>query len=294
MTVTFGYLRESDNFPGIGGEFSNFNSLFASTGLPAYLNNGFGTLPDIAIAGYSTGNAGANLGSAAFSITREGQDAYHLGGSVSWVRGRHDLKFGGEWRARRINHGNPGWPSGFFDFDYSGTSQISSEQTSGDGLASFLTGVGSFNAGTGGCTPCQQGFNNFVSTQSFQYASFVQDNYKVSSKLTLNLGLRYEINTPRTERFNRMNSLDPTATSPLQLTASQLAIAQSDGVPQSALQTLGNLVGTEVFVTPSNRQNYDYDFKDIQPRFGLAYQLPKGFVIRGGYGIYFSTPRRSW
>jgi Carboxypeptidase regulatory-like domain/TonB dependent receptor len=290
-TVTFGYLRESDNFRGIGGEFSNFNSLFASTGLPSYLNNGFGTLPDIAIAGYSTGNAGANLGSAAFSITREGQDAYHLGGSAGWVRGRHELKFGGEWRARRINHGNPGWPSGFFDFDYSGTSQISSEQTSGDGLASFLTGVGSFNGGTGGCTPCQQGFNNFVSTQSFQYASFVQDNYKVSSKLTLNLGLRYEINAPRTERFNRMNSLNPTAESPLQLTAAQLAIAQSDGVQQSALQTLSNLVGTEVFVTPSNRQNYDYDFKDIQPRFGLAYQLPKGFVIRGGYGIYFSTPR---
>jgi hypothetical protein len=299
MTVTFGYLRESDNFPGITGEFPNLGStLFAQIGLPSYLNTGFGTIPDISIGGYSSGNAGANLGTSAFSITREGQDAYHLSGSVSWMHGKHELKAGGEFRARRINHGNPGWPSGFFGFDQSATSQISSETsqtngvvTGGDGLASFLTGVGSFNGGTGGCTPCQQGFNNFVSTQSFQYASFLQDNYKVTPKLTLNLGLRYELNTPRTERFNRMNSLDPTAASPLQLTPAQLSIAQADGVSGPALQALGALQGIEVFVSPKHRNNYDTDYKDIQPRFGLAYQLPHAFVVRGGYGIYYSTPR---
>jgi len=299
MTVTFGYLRESDKFPGIAGEFPNIGStLFAQSGLPSYLNNGFGTIPAIAINGYSSGNAGHNLGTATFSITKEGQDAYHLGGSVSWVRGKHELKFGGEWRARRINHANPGWPSGFFGFDQSGTSQISSEtaqtssvSTGGDGLASFLTGVGSFNGGTGGCTPCQQGFNNFVSTQSFQFGEFIQDNYKVSSKLTLNLGLRYELNTPRTERFNRMNWLDPNAASPLQLTPAQLAIAQSDGLSAQAVQALNAVRGIEVFVSRGHRQNYYTDYKNISPRFGLAYQLPHDFVIRGGYGIYFSTPR---
>ena len=293
-TVTFGYLRESDHFPGIAGAIPNIGStLFAQTGLPSYLNTGFGTIPSIAIAGYSSGNAGHNLGTADFSITREGQDAYHLGGSVGWVRGKHELKFGGEWRARRINHGNPGWPSGFFGFDQSGTSQISSEtaqtsgvSTGGDGLASFLTGVGSFNGGTGGCTPCQQGFNNFVSTQSFQYGAFVQDNYKVKPKLTLNLGLRYELNTPRTERFNRMNWLNPTAASPLQLTSQQL-----QGLPANEAQNLSSLTGIEVFVSPSNRQNYYTDYKQIQPRFGFAYQLPHTFVVRGGYGIYYSTPR---
>jgi hypothetical protein len=298
MTVTFGYLRQSDNFPGIAADFPNINSLYSQTGLPPYLNNGFGSSPSIAIASYSSGNAGHNLGSADFSITREGQDAYHLGGSVGWVHGKHELKSGGEWRARRINHGNPGWPSGFFGFDQSGTSQISSETfetsgivTGGDGLASFLTGVGSFNGGTGGCTPCQQGFNNFVSTQSFQYGTFFQDTYKVTPKLTLNLGLRYELNTPRTERFNRMNWLNPTATAPVQLTAAQLAVAQSDGVSGSALQSLGTLKGIEVFVSPKDRQNYYYDYKDIQPRFGFAYRFPRGFVARGGYGIYYSTPR---
>jgi hypothetical protein len=293
MTVSFGYLRESDNFPGISANLSNFDSLFGQTGLPSYLNTGFGTIPSIAIASYSSGNAGHNLGTADFSITKEGQDAYHLGGSVSWVRGKHELKSGAEFRARRINHGNPGWPSGFFGFDESGTSQISSETaestgvvTGGDGLASFLTGVGSFNGGTGGCTPCQQGFNNFVSTQSFQVAGFAQDNFKVTPKLTLNLGIRYEVNTPRTERFNRMNWLDPQAASPLQLTPQQL-----QGLPADEAQNLSSLHGIEVFVSPKNRQNYYTDYKDIQPRLGFAYQFMKGFVLRGGYGIFYSTPR---
>jgi len=300
LNITFGYVRGFDNFPGISGQFPNINSSFSQLGLPSYLNNGFGTLPAIGISGYSSSN-GTNIGTNPFTITREGQDSYHLSGAVSWLRGKHELKFGAEGRMYRINHVNPGWPSGFFNFDSTGTNQISTETNTngngfpilgGDGLASFLLGVGSPNSGGGsGCTPCQQGFNNFVSSQSFRFGGFAQDNYKVTSKLTLNLGMRYELNTPRTERFNRQSSLDPTATSPLQLTPAQIALAQSLGLPQQAIQTLSNLQGIPVFASPQNRQNYPYDFTNIQPRFGLAYQLPHGFVVRGGYGIYFSTPR---
>ena len=289
LTVSYGGIRRFDNFPGIKGQFSNIDSLFSGLGFPSYLNSGFGTIPGILISGYSTGNAGPNLGTAFFSITREGQDAHHLTGAVSWLRGKHELKFGGEGRLRRINHTNPGWPSGAFNFD--STATASGSGTGGDGLASFLTGVGSLFDSGGTCTPCQQGFNNVVSTQSFQIGEFAQDNYKVTPKLTLNLGLRYEINTPRTERFNRMNYLNPTAASPMQLTAAQLAVAQSDGISGSALQALGSLQGIEVFLNSSHRHNYDTDYKNISPRFGFAYQLPHAFVVRGGYGIYFSTPR---
>jgi hypothetical protein len=289
LTVTFGYVRRFDNFPGIKGQFPDIESDFASLGFPSYLDSGFGTIPGILISGYSTGNAGANLGTGFFSITREGQDAYHLAGQVSWVRGKHELKFGSEGRLRRINHTNPGWPSGAFNFD--ATATAASDGSGGDGLASFLTGVGSLTNSGGGCTPCQQGFNNVVSTQSFEFGEFVQDNYKVTPKLTLNLGLRYELNTPRTERFNRMNFLDPKAASPLQLTAAQLAVAQADGISGSQLQALGSLQGIEVFLNGQQRHNYDTDYKNISPRFGFAYQLPHAFVVRGGYGIYFSTPR---
>jgi Carboxypeptidase regulatory-like domain/TonB dependent receptor len=271
LTVTYGYVRRFDNFPGIKGQFPNIDSSFANLGFPSYLNSGFGTIPGILISGYSTGNTGNNLGTGFFSITREGQDAHHLTGAVSWLRGKHELKFGGEGRMRRINHTNPGWPSGAFNFD--ATPTASSAGVGGDSLASFLTGVGSLTDTGGTCTPCQQGFNNVVSTQSFQVGTYAQDNYKVTSKLTINLGIRYELNTPRTERFNRMNWLDPNALSPLQ---------------NPAFPTLH---GIEVFANSSHRYNYDTDYKDISPRFGLAYQMPRGFVVRGGYGIYFSTPR---
>jgi hypothetical protein len=301
LTITYGLVRGFDFQHGIQGNFPNMNSLFTQLGLPAYLNN-FGTIPAIQISGYSSGNSGNNIGTQTFSVLREGQDAHHLEGAVSWIRGKHELKLGGEGRLHRINFVQPGWPSGDFSFDSTGTSEIASESNTtsagipflgGDGLASFLIGVGSPNLSGGGCTPCQQGFNNFVSTQSFRYGAFVQDNFKVTPKLTLNLGMRYELSLPRTERYNRMNWLDPNAVSPLQLTAPQLAVVQSLGLPAQAVQTLSNLHGIEVFASPQDRYNYFTDYKNIQPRFGLAYQLPHAFVVRGGYGIYFSTPRNS-
>jgi hypothetical protein len=282
LNVVFGYVRRFDNAPGIKGQFPNIGSSFSQLGLPSYLNNGFGVLPNILISGYNAGNFGNNIGTQSFIITREGQDSGHLGGAFSWLHGEHEFKFGGEGRIHRINHGNPGWPAGSFQYDFSSTSQFGTQfntdsnglpLSGGDGLASFLTGVGSPNNSGGGCTPCQQGFDNFVSTQSFQFAGFVQDNYRATPKLTLNLGMRYELNTPRTERFNRMNSLDPNALSPLQVA----------GLPP--------LQGIEVFASPSDRYTYDTDYKNIQPRFGFAYQMLPKFVVRGGYGIYFSTPR---
>jgi len=303
LNVVFGYVRGFDNAPGIKGALPNIGSQFGQLGLPSYLNNGFGVLPAIQLSGYGSGNAGNNIGTQTFSITREGQDTAHLGGAVSWLHGQHEFKFGGEGRLHRINHGNPGWPAGDFSFDFSSTSQFATQfdtndngfpVSGGDALASFLTGVGSPNFSGGGCTPCQQGFDNFVSTQSFQYAAFVQDNYRVTPKLTLNLGLRYELNLPRTERFNRMNSLDPSAPSPLQLTAGQLAAANAglDALqPGLTCVSCSSLQGIEVFATSGDRYTYGTDFKNIQPRFGFAYQMPHSFVVRGGYGIYFSTPR---
>jgi len=295
LTATYGFQRAFDNQQGISGNDSSAQQAIAQVGLPSYLNHGFGTLPAISINGYGPANNSGNntnIGTNPFSILREGQIVHHVDGTVSWVHKKHELKFGGEWRLHQINFTQPGWPSGAFNFDFSGSSQVSSDPSSGgDGLASFLMGIGPPSNGGGGCTPCQVGFVNFVSTESFQYGAFAQDTYHLTSKLTLNLGLRYELGTPRTERFNRMNSLDPTAASPLQLTPAQITLAQSQGLPASAIQTLSNLQGVEVFAGTNGRSNYDTDFKNIQPRFGLAYQAPHGFVIRGGYGIYFSTPR---
>jgi hypothetical protein len=263
LTLTYGGLRAYDNQKGIGGEFPNIDATFTKIGFAPYLNRGFKILPGAGIGG-NYNNTG--IGAPGFSsILRWGQETHQLGGAVSWVRGRHEFKFGGEGRMHRINFIQPGQPSGFFNFDNTGTSQDTTTSAGGDALASFLTGVGS----NGNLS----GFNNSVSTQSFRFAQFAQDNYRVNSKLTLNLGLRYELSLPRTERFNRMNWLDPNALSPL------------------ANSPLGALHGIVVFAGPNDRHNYYADYKAIQPRFGFAYQLPHTFVVRGGYGIYFSTPR---
>jgi len=288
FNLTYGYLRGFDFSHGVGSDFSNLASDISHLGVPSYLEQtGFLAVPFVTLSNYST-----SIGGQPFAILREGQDTHHVGGTLNWVHSKHEFKFGGEWRVHRINFVQPGWPAGEFDFNWTPTAQFanaSDTSTGGDDLASFLIGIGPSgdNAG-GGCTPCFSGFDEFVSTQSFRWAAFVQDNYRVTRKLTLNLGLRYELSSPRTERFNKMDWLNPNLVSPIQY-ASQPTLVQT--VP--GVTPVTTLHGGEEFVGVSgnSRSNYYTDYKDIQPRFGFAYQLPHTLVVRGGYGIYFSTPR---
>jgi len=290
LNITYGGIRAFDFSHGVGADFSDFATKIQQLGVPSYLEQtGFLAVPFVNLTGtYST-----TIGGQPFAILREGQDMHHLEGSVSWLRGKHELKFGAEGRLHRINFVQPGWPAGEFDFNFTGTSQFSNASdttTGGDDLASFLIGVGPPPNGSlpGGCTPCFRGFDNFVSTQSFRFGFFGQDNYRVTSKLTLNIGLRYELSKPRTERFNRMNWLDQNIVSPIQYAAPPVLVQ-----PIPGLTPVSTLHGGEVFagVNGNSRSNYYADYKDIQPRLGFAYQLPHTFVVRGGYGIYFSTPR---
>jgi hypothetical protein len=289
FNITYGYTRAFDFSHGIGADYSNFASDIQQLGVPSYLEqSGFLAVPYINM---TNGNYSTTIGGTPFSILREGQDVHNVGGSLGWVKGKHDLKFGGELRVHRINFVQPGWPAGEFDFGNTGTSEFANAGDyvqGGDDLASFLIGVGPpLNGGTpGGCTPCFRGFDNFVSTQSIRWAAFVQDNYRVTPKLTLNLGIRYELSLPRTERYNRMNSLDPNIVSPIQY--AQPPVITN---PLPGLTPVSTLHGAEVFTSPNDRSNYDTFYKSVQPRFGFAYQLPHATVVRGGYGIYFDAPR---
>ena len=104
---------------------------------------------------------------------------------------------------------------------------------------------------------------------------FAQDDWRASSKLTLNLGVRWEIPTPRTEAFNRMAQFDPTAANPL----------PSGATVPGALVWLGHCSGC---VNGSSFQNYY--FKEFAPRLGVAYQFNNKLVLRGGYGISYQPP----
>ena len=279
INISYGYTRGFDFQKGIQGDFPNINPS-TQLGLPSYmLSSGFPQFPNILLADY-VAPGGNNIGTQTFSILRQGQDTHHLVGTLSWVHGSHEFKFGGEGRMHRINFAQPGWPAGEFNFDYNGSSQV--RDVGGDPMASFLMGVGSPD----GCFDfCPYEVPNSVSTQNFQFGMFVQDNWRVSPKLTLNLGLRYDVSLPRTERENRQNWLDLSAVNPL----NNGTITYDDPITGDSVTR--QLLGAEVFASPKNRTNFGTDWKDFQPRFGFAYQLPHNFVMRGGYGIFFSTPR---
>jgi len=101
----------------------------------------------------------------------------------------------------------------------------------------------------------------------------------------LNLGLRYDVSLPRTDRYNRQNWFDPNVVNPL----NNGTISYTDPI-SSNLVTVP-LLGGEVFANSKVRTNYVTDWRDFQPRFGFAYQFAPKMVVRGGYGIYYGQSR---
>src|SRR5262249_22500805 len=213
LNLAFGFTRGTAFDHSIQGNYPDIDPV-KLLGMPQYMDtSGFPFIPAInLVSSYNTSGLNS-IGTQPWSYLRQGQETYHLLGTLSWVRGPHELKFGGEFRAHRDNFTQPGVPGGIFYYDFTGTSQLPFSG-GGDALASFLIG----NGGPG--TDSQGGqyeVPNQVSTQSFQTGGFIQDTWKVSPKLTLNVGMRYDLDFPRTERYNRMNGLDPTVISPLQV-----------------------------------------------------------------------------
>lgn len=268
MNLALGFTRGAVWTHSIAGDYKNLDPV-SQLGMPQYIDaSGVPFVPAIDLnSSYSQPTGSASIGTQPWSYLRQGQETYHLLGTVSWVRGPHELKFGGEWRVHRNNFTQPGVPGGYFVYDFTGTSQ-QPYSGGGDSLASFLIGNG--GPGTWG----QYEIPNLVSTQSFQVGGFIQDNWKVNKKLTVNVGMRYDLNLPRSERYNRQNGFDPSVVSPLQVPG------------------LGTLHGGEIFASSGNRSpGYDASYNNFGPRIGIAFQPVEKTVIRAGYGIYYSAVR---
>jgi len=231
-------------------------------GFPEYMKvSGLRAVPGISVSNYAHGDL--SLGNVPWGFFWQTPETHHLLVSMSRLEGRHDLKFGWEGRLRRVSFLQPNSATGTFSFSFTGTSQFP-ESGGGDAMASLLMGVGASGSYEIAARPA---------TQSFQYAGYIQDNFRATDKLTLNIGLRYDISLPRTERFNHMNYLDPDAPSPLQV----------PGLP--------NLKGGLVYADAQHRNVTGLDYNDFGPRFGFAYTMRPNFVIRGGYGIFYDPPR---
>ena len=281
LTSTLGFTRGATLIDAYNKSL-NSNPL-GSLGFPSYLEtNGFLGVPAMFIESgyYSAGFT--SIGQDPYGNYRQGQDTGQLTELLTKVKGKHELKFGFEGRLHQQNYIQTNAPLGYFQFDSTGSSQCPAPditQCGGDGMASFMMGqmLG------GGSSFYEIQFE--PATENFQYAGYVQDNWKVRPRLTLNLGLRYDVSLPRTERHNRMNWFDPNVVNPL----NGGNISYVD--PITNQNVTRPLLGGEMFTNSSVRTNWLTDWKDIQPRFGFSYLLTKKTVIRGGYGIYYDQTR---
>jgi hypothetical protein len=226
----------------------------------------------------SGNNAGYSLGQASFTTLYDFPYSHVFRGDVTKVLGKHTLKMGGVWEKEFVNFTQLGSPDGQFSFGSGFTQQNASAGTSttqGNGLATMLLGLPSNNS-----SDIQFTFSG--ATASTYTGAYFQDDYKFSSKLTFNIGVRYDVDTPRTERYNRLAYFDATAPSSLQ-----------GQVQASALcPNCGNLMGQMMFVgqpgSQYGRHQTPTDTNNFAPRVGFAYNVFKDTVIRGGYGILYA------
>lgn len=200
-------------------------------------------------------------GSAAFND--QPRNTYSVLAHVDKLSGRHFLRFGADIRFLEFNAFQNNIASGQFGFNRGmtqGPNALQSRTDAGHGLASFLLGMGS-----GGSIDHISG----LALQRNYYAFYVQDDWKLTPKLTANLGLRYDLTTGQTERFDRLAWMDLQAPSPLSVPGLNL---------RGRLQYAGN---------GNPRNQIDTDKNNFAPRVGLAWQAGPRRVVRAGYGIFY-------
>lgn len=252
---------------GLNRDFENYGSTSIGQGWDARLGiTGVGN-PNSSFPLISFGSAvdyGASLSNPAHAL--QGEQSMIFTDTVSLVKGKHSLRLGADFRKYQYNGRVFHYENGSFNFGANETSlpDSSNRPATGNGVASFLLGA------------VDSAQSAFVTTtlgyRSPYLAAFVQDDYKITRKLTLNLGLRYEVPVPMSEAANRLSLFDPTAPNP------------AAGNLPGALTFAGTCSGCSGWTRIAKT-----DYKEFGPRVGFAMQLTQNTVMRGGYGIFYSA-----
>jgi hypothetical protein len=244
-----------------GSQVQSFGFKPSTLGLPAFIDGISPIFPQIQPQGVS--GLGPNISQDDYFVPRT-----LWTGSVDLTKvvNRHSLSLGFTGVLNQIYGGHYANTALPFPTSFTaGPDPQNEAATTGAGFASFLLGVGGSVNGLG----TQTGYNAFPATEKKQLGWYLQDDWKATHKLTLNLGLRYEIQTAPTERFNRQQYFAFNAVNP---------ISSAVGF---------NVPGQLVFNNNGNRGLYNTQHTNFAPRVGLAYQFMPKLVFRGGYGIFF-------
>jgi len=200
---------------------------------------------------------------------------------LSWTHGGHSLKMGFDGRLLYESSYNYGNVAPFLTFGSAYTNgplDNSPASPIGQGFASFLFGI-----------PTSGLVNNNASfaDASHFYGLFAQDDWRLSRKLTINVGLRWEYEGPPVERYNRSaREFDFQVVNPIEQQAQQqYALHPVPQIPVSSFQTLGGVTFAGIGGNARGIRNPDY--LCLMPRVGLAYQFSPRLVMRAGYGIYY-------
>ena len=234
-----GWVQE-DNYSSAGG------SAAPELGLKGVSLNSFPTIGVSQMIG---------LGSSASSHDRDRSWVFSDG--LTWLKGRHSIKIGGDLRRQMYNVYSPGKLSGSYTFSNTFSTDTANDSKAGFGLADLLLG-----------TPASTSIssNDYTFRESINSAGlFIQDDFKVTPRLTVNLGLRWEFDGPYTEANNQYASFNPYVLNP---TTSNLGLVQFAGRNGAPRHFSPNI------------------YHDFLPRLGFAWNFARNTALRGGYGIY--------
>jgi hypothetical protein len=256
--VTFGLSRYQSYFSQLPAQLLNWNQ---ELGLANVASNGSSSFPIVTFSDGFTyfGNDPKNRGS-------QENWTYELTDSVSYLHGRHEWKFGYEYHRGRTFQDplDDSYAQGKFNYSTLETADPQNPSKTGYAFASFL--LGDVDSG-------RRDFNTKGVNNLFRYhALYAQDNFKITPKLTLNLGVRYELFIPRTDTNLTLSTFDP-------------------DIPNPAAN---NILGALSFAGTGPGRNGKTRFGNIYktnfgPRIGLAYRVTPKTVIRTGYGMYYSS-----
>jgi hypothetical protein len=213
-------------------------------------NNG---APRVSLTGY------AGIGGGTSQPQGRGENTYHYVATMTYIRGTHTFKMGGDYFRFLFNSFNTSTGRGSFNFD---------GRYTGNSVADLLLGF-PFQASRALGEP----FHNAVLTSS---GAYFQDDWKLNARLTLNLGIRYELYPALTERVNKLSSFDPSTNTLIVAGDREAFLSPTGAVLMRARAGIG-------------RQVFDTDYNNFAPRVGLAYRPANAgkTVIRAGAGLFY-------